>query len=59
MSAAAQTGDQQAWVTPAAVAELGFNLFQYRILHGLHMGEDLGVEFPDDAGVFLLGNHIT
>ena len=59
VSAVPQTGGQQAWVTPAAVAGLGFDLFQYRILHGLHTGEDLGVEFPDDDGVFLLADHIA
>ena len=49
-----QSGDQQAWVTPTAVVGLGFDLFQYRIIHGLHTGEDLGVEFSDDGGVFLI-----
>ena len=59
VSAVPQTADQQAWVTPAAVAGLGFDLFQYRILDGLHTGEDLGVEFSDDDGVFLLDDLIA
>ena len=54
-----QSGDQQAWVTPTAVVGLGFDLFQYRIIQCLHTGENLGVKFPNDAGVFLLADHIA